>query len=773
MHFISIGKIVCSTILLLFALSSFAQNGVLIQGKITDLVTQEPLTGAAIGVPSLQIGNITNENGEYRLFLAMGSYEVRASLIGYKDTTFVLTASQNIQLNVKLSKIESTLAEVVVTANKDDAMNKVNRNVMSLERLTSKEAKLLPAIFGEIDIIKVLQLKPGVKAGGEGNAGFFVRGGSADQNLILVDKAPVYNPNHLFGFFSVFNSDAVREVDLFKAGFPARYGGRLSSVLDVQMNQGDYKDWGIEGGIGLISSRLTIKTPIVKDRATLTLSGRRTYVDVFTRMVNRLNKNNPNFDQIPDYFFYDGNMRLDFLVNKKNEISLTGYYGDDFFKFAGDSFGARFGWGNRSLTLTWRHIFNEKLIVSNSYYLSGYNYRISNQFGENVFSLGSSIFDQGFTQDWEYNPTAQHQIQFGFTGIYHRFSVGNFSFATDFTSLSVGQLIEGGESAAYLSDNIKFSSRFEMSIGARLSNFLAKGKTHWGIEPRWAMNWKVGKGSALKASYARMYQYLHLVSLSNASLPTDIWYPSTQNVKPQSSDQVALGWHQALFKENYFFSLEGYYKWLHDAVDFRDGAQIFANPTLDNEFVRGKGWAYGVEAYIEKKKGKTTGWIGYTLAWSLRQFASINNGLPFYPRYDRRHDISVVIMHKLSPRVTLSGTWIYGTGNFVALATGRYSFQDYAPNTQITTIPIFTGRNDFQMPPTHRLDLGLVWKMKSKKANRASDITFSIYNAYSRRNPFFLYYEEKRDENDNPTEFVPTLVALFPILPAITYNFKF
>ena len=752
---------------------SIAQTTFLLQGTVQDNTTTEPLFGATVGVPSMSIGKITDEAGKYQLRLVAGKYDFRVSYIGYKDTTFSLELTQNRQLDIALQKTQNVLEEVVLSDNKDDATNKVNKNMMSLERLTSREAKLLPAIFGEIDIIKILQLKPGVKAGGEGNAGFYVRGGGSDQNLILIDKAPVYNPNHLFGFFSVFNADAVSEVELYKAGFPARYGGRLSAVLDVKMQPGDYDKWGVQGGIGLISSRLTVKTPIQKSKSTITLSGRRTYVDVFTRLVNRANKNNPDFDQIPDYYFYDFNTRLDFVVGKQDEISVTGYYGDDFFKFKGESFGARFGWGNRSGTINWRHHFNKTLSVNNAYYVSGYNYRINNQFGENSLTLGSSIFDQGISQDWEFNPNLQHQIQFGFTAIYHRFSVGNFGLSTDFTDIKVGELLEGGETALYFSDNIKFSSRFEMLFGLRVSNFLAIGKTYGGVEPRVATSYKISKNTALKASYARMYQYLHLVSLSNASIPTDIWYPSTKNIKPQSSDQVALGIHQALFKEKFFFSMEGYYKWLYNAVDFRDGAQVFANPRLEQEFIRGKGWAYGAEWYIEKKQGKTTGWIGYTLAWSWRQFAEIENGNRFHPRYDRRHDISVVVMHRLSPRLVLSGTWVFGTGNYVALATGRFSYQGFTPNTDLTASPIFLSRNEFQMPPTHRLDLGLVWKLRTKNPNNERDLTFSIYNAYSRRNPFFVYYEQKNDANGNAIEFVPKLLALFPVLPSVTYNFKF
>jgi len=758
----------------LFSVHSKAQSTYLLQGVITDQTSNEALFGATIGIPNLKIGKITDEAGKYQLRLpAAGTYDFRVSYIGYRDTTFSLDIRQDMVLNIYLPKISNALAEVILSGNKDDASNKVNRNAMSMERLTSREAKLLPAIFGEVDIIKILQLKPGVKNGGEGNAGFYVRGGGSDQNLILIDKAPVYNPNHLFGFFSVLNSDAVREVELYKAGFPARYGGRLSSVLDVIMEQGNYDKLGVQGGIGLISSRLSIKVPIQKSKSTIMLSGRRTYVDVFTRLANRANKNNANFDQIPDYFFYDFNGRLDFILGEKDELSITGYYGDDFFKFKGGDFGARFGWGNRSATVNWRHNFSKTFSVSNAYYVSGYNYRINNQFGENSLTLGSSIFDQGFAQDWEFNPNIQHQIQFGFTGIYHRFSVGNFGISTDFTDIKVGELLEGGETAIYCSDNIKFSSKFEMLLGLRASNFLAKGKAYWGIEPRLSTNYKITKNTAIKTSYARMYQYLHLVSLSNSSIPTDIWYPSTKNIKPQFSDQIALGIHQSLFKEKYFFSMEGYYKWLYNAVDFKDGAQVFANPRLEQEFIRGKGWGYGFEWYIEKKQGKTTGWIGYTLAWTWREFTQINNGNRFHPRYDRRHDISLVVMHRLSPRVSLSGTWIFNTGNYVALATGRYAYQNFTPNTDLATAPIFLNRNEFQMPPTHRLDFGLVWKLKTKNPNNQRDLTFSVYNVYSRRNPFFVYYDQKKNKDGQIIEFVPKLLALFPILPAITYNFKF
>jgi hypothetical protein len=767
MRFYLFLRLIC---IFLICLEAEAQETYILQGKVFDQSNQEGLVGVNVFLSETQSGTNTDIKGEFRLTTTKQKFTIQISYLGYRDTTLVIDLLKNSKIALFLVPESKVLTEIVVESLRDSPDSKVNQMQMSTDRITMEEAKMLPAIFGEVDIIKILQLKPGVKSGGEGNAGFFVRGGSSDQNLILVEHAPVYNPNHLFGLFSVFNSDAVKDVTLYKAGFPAQYGGRLSSVLDVNMRQGDPQKWGVEGGLGLISSRLTLNAPIQKGKSSLLISGRRTYIDLFTNLANKLNENNEKFDPIPAYYFYDVNASLNFQLGKKDELKLTGYLGNDFFKFEGDNFGANLLWGNRSATLEWTHRFSRKLKMQQSYFTAGYLYRINNRFGENSITLGSNIWDQGLVSDWTFSPDENHLLKWGASGIYHRFSVGEFGISTDFTDIQAGQKLEGLELGLYASHEWQIDENIELLTGLRSSFFISKNKTYTGIEPRLALKYALSPSTTLKASYARMYQYLHLVSSSASSLPTDVWYPSTEGVKPQYSDQIALGLHKSLAEDQYFFSLEGYYKWISNAIDFKDGAQLFANPRLEDEFVFGRGWAYGAEVYVEKKTGRTRGWVGYTLAWTWRQFDEINGGKALHPRYDRRHDISFVVIHQLSKRVSISATWVYGTGNFTSIAGGRFGFQDFLPNDPVA-IPEFLGRNDYQMPASHRLDLGLVWKLKPKHGT--ADLTFSIYNAYSRRNPYFIYYKEGRNEEDQVVSFTPTLVSLFPILPSVTYNFKF
>lgn len=765
-------KINLSALLLVFAFSGigFAQNTKALKGKIIDGKTKETLVGATVFIPEENTGIYTNASGEFEINVGERVSLFKVTYIGYKDTTIVISESSPKFHTVALSPSNELLNEVQIISSVDDPNEKVNDIQMGVDRITMEEAKLLPAILGEVDILKVLQLKPGVKSGGEGTAGFFVRGGSNDQNLILVEHAPVYNPNHLFGFFSVFNSDAINNVTLYKSGFPAQYGGRLSSVLDVEMRKSQADSLEIIGGIGLLASRLTINVPIIKKKLSVLVSGRRTYADLITNAINRLNRNRDDFTPIPSYYFYDLNCAINYTINDKNKLSVHGYFGNDFFRFRGDNFGANLLWGNRSATLEWTHRLNNKINVSTAYFTSGYLYRINASFSEISLSLGSRIWDQGLVNNWSYAINDNHTLRFGMSAIYHRFVVGESGISAEFTDIQNGQKINAGELGAYVSHAWKINRRVELLSGLRNSTFIGKTRTFNNLEPRLALKASILPSATIKFSYARMYQYLHLVSSSSAFLPTDIWYPSEEGIRPQRSDQISLGWHQSIAQNRFFASVEGYYKWIDQAIDFRDGAQLFANPNLRDEFVFGKGWAYGLEAYLEKKKGKLTGWIGYTLSWSWRQFDKINNGEAFHPRFDRRHDISVVVMYKLSKRLSLSGTWIYSTGNFVTVAGGRFAFQDILPDQEIAT-PDYVRRNDFQMPPTHRLDLGLVWKLNTKKWD--SDITFSVYNAYSRRNPFFVFYEQTENEEGETVSFKPTLVSLFPILPAVTYNFKF
>lgn len=766
---ILLARISILVLMLLFAEEILAQKGNTIRGIVLDKKTKEPLVGVAVSGLEENISTSTDASGEFEIRLGAGATHLKIKYLGYRDTVLSIPREGRNAMVVAMVPMFRTLREIEVVSSKENAVEKVRDMQMGVERISIAEAKLLPAILGEVDILKVLQLKPGVKSGGEGTAGFFVRGGSNDQNLILVEHAPVYNPSHLFGFFSVFNSDAVNQVTLYKSGFPAQYGGRLSSVLDIEMRRGQADSLEVQGGIGLLASRLTLNVPIIKKKLSLLVSGRRTYADLITNSINTLNKNNRDFSPIPSYYFYDFNCAIDYQLNDRNKLLLNGYFGNDIFRFQDSNFGANLLWGNRSGTLEWRSRIGGRMQVSTAYFHSGYLYRINTGFSEVSLSLGSRIWDQGLVHNWNFFINENHTLRFGVSGIHHRFTVGEYGISAEFTDISDGQNIEAAEFGSFLSHTWKLNDRLEVLSGLRYSGFVNK-EAYYNPEPRLALKATINNTSTIKASYARMFQYLHLVSSSAASLPTDVWYPTEAGVPPQRSDQVSLGWHQALRDNGFFASVEGYYKWIDQAIDFRDGAQLFANPELNKEFVFGRGWAYGLETYVEKKVGKTTGWVGYTLAWSWRQFDKINFGLPFHPRYDRRHDVSVVLMHKLTSRLSLSGTWVYSTGNFATIAGGRFAFQDVLPS-QIDATPDYVLRNDFQMPPTHRLDLGLVWKLKSVRWE--SDITFSVYNAYSRRNPFFVYYREMQTINGEPAGFKPTLVALFPILPAVTYNFKF
>lgn len=749
-----------------------AQSLVELKGTVSDFSTKEPLVGATVYLQETGSAAFTDTEGKFELKSSQVVTQLKISFFGYRDTIIKLTDLNTSQIRVTLVRNYKSLTEVDIVIDANNPDEKVKKTEMGVDRISMIEAKLLPAIFGEVDIIKILQLKPGVKSGGEGTAGFFVRGGSSDQNLILVERAPVYNPNHLFGFFSVFNSDAVKNVTLYKSGFPSQFGGRLSSVLDVEMRRSQADSVEVMGGIGLLASRLTLNMPIVKRKLSLLLAGRRTYLDLITNSLNERNKNKVDYQPIPAYFFYDFNTSLNYNINQRNKMSLTGYFGNDVFRYKEGNFGANLVWGNRSLTLDWNHTHSSKLTSSVAYVTAGYLYRINinSGFSQISASVGSRIWDQALLNDWRYYINRKHILKFGVSGIYHRFTVGEFGISSDFTDIKDGRLIEAGEMGAYVSHDWHVTDKIEIVSGLRNSVFTTKNKTLNGLEPRFALKYSVLPNTTIKASYARMYQYLHLVSSSGASLPIDIWYPSGQGVSPQSSDQVSLGLHHATAANKYFVSVEGYYKWIKNAIDFKDGAQLFANTNLDKEFVFGKGWAYGIEAYIEKKKGRTTGWIGYTLAWTWRQFDRINYGIAFNPRYDRRHDISIVVIQKLNDRLSASATWVYGTGNYATVAGGRFAHQEEL-RSEISVVPDYLRRNDFQMPPTHRLDLGLVWKLKTKKW--ASDITFSLYNTYSRRNPFFIYYAEELDANKNVVGYKPTLVSLFPVLPAVTYNFKF
>ncbi|MEM7371503.1 MAG: TonB-dependent receptor [Bacteroidota bacterium] len=765
-----------------------------ISGVIKAAESGETLIGASIGVASLKKGTYTNDYGFYSLTLpeSTDSIEIRFFFAGYRTEPRTILLNQNIQLDIELTI--ASLDEVVIEANSIE--EQLNSTQMSVERISMEEAKRLPALFGEVDIIKTLQLKPGVSSGSEGSSGIFVRGGGPDQNLVLLDNTVVYNPSHLFGFFSTFNSDAVKDVKLYKGGFPGQYGGRLSSVIDVKMNEGNKKKFSGAGGVGLIASRLTLEGPIVKDKASFMVSGRRTYVDIITRQINKLQEDNPDFNPIPDYFFYDFNAKVNYELSDKDQLFLSGYFGRDKFTFKDDDFDFNFNWGNSNATLRWNHLFSPKLFLNTSASYSDYEYIISNNFDIFSFELGSRITDGTFRTDFTWIPDNKHTVRFGASGIYHRFIVGrlNAGASDESFSLEAGQTYFGGEYGLYIGDDFEVNNRVKLNAGLRLSGFSSDSTFYAGVEPRFSARITLSENVSVKASYARMIQYLHLVSNSGASLPTDIWYPSNRRVPPQGSHQVVAGINISI-GEQYILSNEIYYKWLENQIDFRDAANLFVNDDLDSEFVFGKGWAYGNEIYIEKTKGRLTGWIGYTLAWSFRQFQgvnpngevrnedAINDGEPIFPRNDKRHDVSVVALYDLSKRWSISASWEYRSGNATTLPIGRFfsfgpeflnlgnaSATDQDANF-FTLIPDFVKRNSFRMPAYHKLDIGVVFKFFPKWGE--SDLTLSVYNAYNRRNPYFLYIEPQTNDQGVPIDNVAKQVALFPVIPSITYNFKF
>jgi len=739
------------------------------------------LPGATVAVPSLGIGTATDEQGRYRLDVPAGNQEVTVSFIGYLPQTFRVSLSRNQQRDLTLAPNDNELGEVVVQG-QQTLREKLETTQMGVEHLSIREAKLLPALFGEVDILKTLQLKPGVQSGGEGSSGIFVRGGSADQNLVLLDNALIYNPNHLFGLFSVFNSDAVQSVDLYKSGFPAQFGGRLSSVIDVKLREGNREKFTVTGGIGLIASRLSLEGPINKGKGSFIVSGRRTYFDIFTRALNRANSGDETWQPIPDYYFQDFNFKANYTLGERDRVFATGYVGRDVFGF--NSFAnlqANFSWGNTLGTLRWQHTFSPKLIANTQVGLTSYQYSLGSQFDVLAFGLTSTIRDLNARVDFDYDLHPAHQVRFGGSATHHTFGVGRLQVETGDNSLDIDDDIAypGLEAGLYATDNWKVSDKLQAELGLRLTGFSSGGRAYAGLEPRVAGRYALSDKVSLKANYALMYQYAHLVSNSGASLPTDVWYPSRLNVRPQRSQQVSAGVSWLIGDGKYLLTNEVYCKWAANQIDFRDGAQIYVNPNLDQEFIFGRGWSYGNELYLEKKEGKTTGWIGYTLAWSWRQFLpqngteGVNNGRPFYPSYDRRHNLNVVVLHQLSPRVSLTASFVYTSGAPTTLPAGLFGLQN-VPGADLLPVPVYPDRNSYRLIPYHRLDLGVVWKLKPVRFGTERDLTFSIYNAYDRRNAYFVYFETTRDpRTDIINGFQAQQVSLFPVIPSVTYNFKF
>ncbi len=750
-----------------------------ISGTVTDINSGETLIGATVLIVETGSGTSTNAYGFYSVETeATDSIELRYSYVGFETVSRKVGANTSQVINIGLDNSGVELEEVVVQDN--SFREQLKSTQMSVTNITATEAKLLPAFFGEVDILKTIQLKPGISSGSEGSTGLFVRGGSPDQNLIILDEALVYNPNHLFGFFSTFNADAVKNVEVFKGGFPAKYGGRVSSVIDVQLRDGNAKKFKATGGIGLITSRLTLESPIVKDRSSFIISGRRTYVDVLTRAVNRANEDKEDYNPIPDYYFYDLNAKGNYKLDEKNRLFISGYFGRDKFAFSDDNFDFGFDWGNITGTMRWNHIFNQKLFSNTTFTFSDYDYEITNRVTGFSFELGSSVQDINLKSDFYYALNSRHDINFGVNVTQHKFDIGRLKAGSDDGEISfaAGNDLDGTQYGAYISDEIKLSDRLVSNVGLRLSGFYNE-TNYIGLEPRAAVNYELTDDLSLKASYARMRQYVHLVSTASLALPTDIWHPSTERIKPQISDQVAVG-GALLIGKGIYLTNEYYYKWLDNQIEFTNFAELFANDNLEDEFLFGSGYGYGMEIGIEKQVGKLQGWLGYTLGYVRREkFEGINNGNEFFPIYDRRHDFTAVGIYKFNKKYSLSASFVYGSGDRAWVPTGRFLSQGVpGSNTEAFVTQYQEPRNEFRKPNYHRLDLGLVINFFPDWGH--SDLTISVYNVYDRRNVFFLtLFPDYDDDPDGeltgieiPDRIVAEQVSLFPILPSITWNFK-
>jgi len=765
--------------LLLFAfhLKGSGQQPVTLSGFVRDSLTGEELIGATVYLEEIGEGTITNVYGFYSLSVPAGTYRVRFNYLGYRERQMCLVLNKNEFRNVEMNPFTHHIDEVVVTG--DIADRNITSSEMSVANLDTREIKTIPVIFGELDVLKTIQLLPGIQSAGEGNSGFFVRGGDISQNLILLDEAPVYNASHLLGFFSIFNSDAIKDVSVIKGGVPAEYGGRLSSVLDVKMREGNMKQWNVSGGLGLISSRLMVEGPLQKDRGSLIVSGRRTYADLFIKLSpDSLIKNNV-------LYFYDFNLKANYRLGNNDRLYVSGYWGRDVLRFR-NYFG--FDWGNFTTTLRWNHLFNEKLFLNTSFIYSNYNY-VFEVVNEGIeFDLTSSIRDWNLKADFQYYLKPGNNMFFGFKSNYHHFLPGEVSSRGGFpihdTKLETKH---AWEHAAYYSHEIEWGDMFTLKYGLRFSMFTLVGPgnvyrfsdkgfatdTTWyargeiivnyrNIDPRLLVILRTGPTHSIKASYTHIHQYIHQIAQSTASTPIDLWISSSRIVKPQSGRQVALGYFRNFGRNSLETSAEIYYKHMDHQIEYRNGADILLNDQVESQLVFGRGWSYGMELFVRKNVGKFRGWVSYTLSKTERSFDAINNGRVFPARHDRTHNLSVVGLYDLNDRISLSASWVYYTGNAVTFPGGKYMIDGQVTN-------YYPERNAYRMPPYHRLDLGMVLENKPGMKYRSS-WRFSIYNAYARENAYSIYFEQ---DEENPIITYATKLYLFSIIPSVSYQFKF
>lgn len=771
------------------SVSCFAQNKFTISGYVRDSASGETVIGATVTVNDLSRSVSSNQYGYYSLTLDSGAYDLTVSHVSYQTKQYHAELNENQKLDFLLSSKSASIREVVVYSRRKDA--NIRNAQMGRIDLSINQIKNIPAFLGEVDILKTLQLLPGVRNAGEGNAGFYVRGGGPDQNLIMLDDAVVYNTGHLFGFFSIFNSDAIKNTSLIKGGMPAQYGGRLSSVLDIAMKDGNNQEFQAEGGIGLIASRLSLQGPIKKNKASYMISARRTYIDA---LVKPFIKETSSFYG-SGYYFYDLNAKVNYTFSQKDRLYLSGYFGRDVFDFVNTkrSFKSNIPWGNSTATLRWNHVFGPKLFSNTTLVYNDYKFKFAAAQDDFEIALSSGIRDGNAKLDFDYYPLPFHKIKFGGQATYHKFIPNVVTGKQDSVVFNPSNesLKYALEKALYVQDDWDVSNDFKINYGVRWSSFTQIGpytkyvrdidrnkldstvykdleqvKTYNGFEPRITARYSIDEATAIKASVSKNYQFIHLVSNAGSTLPTDLWVPSTFRVKPQISWQYAAGLFKNFNNNRYETSVEFYYKDMKNQIEYKEGyTPNLSDP--EEEFVFGKGWSYGTELFINKVQGKLTGWIGYTLSWTWRQFSELNEGKKFPAKYDRRHDLSIVATYELNPRWRFGAVFVYGTGNATSLPQRFYIVEGVLTQE-------YSKINQYRLPAYHRLDLSATYTPKpNPKRKLQSSWVFGLYNTYSHLNPYFIYYDQKGSAYNGTLQVEARQVSLFPVLPSVTWNFKF
>ncbi|MCL6523098.1 MAG: TonB-dependent receptor [Thermoflavifilum sp.] len=765
----------------------FSQPHYTISGYVRDSLSGESLIGASIQVWPGSHAVVSNHYGFYSLSLPAGEYTVYVSYLGYRVDSFSVSLTHDLVWNIRLIPLRYQAQEVTIVSSRRH--DHVNSEEVGRISLPIQEVKSLPVIAGEVDVLKTLQLLPGVQSAGEGSTGLYIRGGNADQNLILLDEAPVYNTGHLFGFFSIFNADAIKNVTLIRGGIPANYGGRLSSVIDISMKDGNNQQLRGNGGIGLIASRFSLEGPIQKNKSSFMVSARRTYIDVLVKPF--VSKSSSFYGS--GYYFYDLNAKINKQFSQRDQLYLSAYLGQDVFQFqSGEhTFQARIPWGNTTATLRWNHVFSDKWFVNTSLIINDYRFRFDATQKNFHVGLHSGIHDWNLKSDADYYLNPHHHLQFGYVYIYHRFQPSTASGNSDTSQFQPDNPLTkyAQEGAVYLLDDMQFNKHWGLNIGLRYSFFQQIGpytrvemqdgqqkdsihyrswqavKTYANPEPRLIARYSFNERSSLKASITRTAQYIHLVSNSGTTLPTDLWVPSTYHTQPQTAWEYSLGYFMNGKQQMWEASVEVYYRNMYHQIEFAEGY----TPSLDdpeNSFVFGKGWSYGAEWFLHKLKGKLTGWLAYTLSWTWRKFPDLNHGQKYPARFDRRHNLNLVASYRLNDRWQLSADFVFATGNAVTIPDRFYLMEG-------TLSQAYTQINGYRMKPYNRLDFAAVYTPRPKHKRFHHSWMFSIYNVYSRLNPYFIYFDQTGSPLMGNLQVQAKQVSLFPIIPSVTYNFSF